>query len=79
MLKPVSLTGSEERNPKLFCDEYTEIIYGEESVALKNELINCKQAAEKRPISPLLIKIWRTRTAYSHLPEESERNTSKES
>ena len=47
MLKPVSLTGSEKRNPKLFCDKYTEIIYGEESVALKNELINCKQAVDE--------------------------------
>ena len=44
-LKSVNLGDDEKRNCSLFCEIYKEAVYGTDSVPLKNEVLECKQAA----------------------------------
>ncbi len=46
-LKSVSLLDAEKRDAVLFCDTYKSVIYGEESIPLKNEVMNCKQLSDE--------------------------------
>ena len=46
-LKSVSLLDAEKRDAVLFCDAYKSVIYGEESIPLKNEVMNCKQLSNE--------------------------------
>ena len=43
ILKLVDLTRVERGDAKIFCEKYKQAFYGEESIFLKNELLNCNQ------------------------------------
>ena len=46
-LKPIELTDSQKRDPKRFCNIYKDAIYGDQSMAMKNEFIHCKQKSDE--------------------------------
>ncbi len=47
ILKSVELTDEEKRNENLFCAKYKEAIYGEQSIPLKSEVMDCKQQSDE--------------------------------
>ena len=42
-LKSIDLTAEQKQNAESFCDVYKDVVYGEESIPLKNEFLSCKQ------------------------------------
>ena len=47
ILKGVDLDDDQKEDPELFCDEYIKAIYGDQSVPLKSEVMDCKQQSEE--------------------------------
>ena len=47
VLKTVKMTTLQKENPELFCDVYINVIYGDESISLKNDLMDCKQKSDE--------------------------------
>ena len=46
-LEAVDLTAEEKEKPELFVNVYKNVIYGDESIPLKNEFITCKQESDE--------------------------------
>ena len=74
ILKAVTIpdTGDYKSNPKLFCELYKTAIYGDTSITLKNEVLECKQKSDET-VSDFVYRLRsKASIAYTNLETANE-------